>query len=56
MSPQELRNEIIRICRIGRRKNRYILATTHMMQYTMPMDNVRAIFDTIAEIKAGLHD
>ncbi len=56
MSPQELRDEIIRVCRIGRRKNRHILATTHMMQYTMPMDNVRAIFDTVAEIKAGLHD
>jgi hypothetical protein len=29
---------------------------THMMQYTMPMDNVRALFDVVREIQAGEHD
>jgi len=26
------------------------------MQFTMPMENVHAIFDTVEEIKAGVYD
>jgi uroporphyrinogen-III decarboxylase len=55
MSPQELRESILRSYRIGRRKGRHILGMTHMMQYTMPMESVRAIFDTVQEIQAGDH-
>jgi hypothetical protein len=43
-------------CRIGRRKGRHILGMTPMLQYTMPMENVRAIFDTAREIQAGEHN
>jgi hypothetical protein len=55
MTPQELRDEILRYFRIGKTKGRYIIGTTHMLQYTMPTENVRAIFDTVREIQAGLH-
>lgn len=51
MTPEALREEILQNVRIGRTKGRFILGTTHMMQYTMPMANVRAIFDTIREIQ-----
>jgi uroporphyrinogen-III decarboxylase len=56
MSPQELRQDILQSYRTGRRKGRHILSMTHMMQYTMPMDNVRALFDVVREIQAGEHD
>ncbi len=55
MSPAELRESILQSYRIGRSTGRHILAMTHMMQYTMPVDNVRAIFDTVQEIQAGVH-
>jgi uroporphyrinogen-III decarboxylase len=53
MRPQELRNDILRSYEIGRRKGRHILSMTHMMQYTMPPDNVRTILETVGEIQAG---
>ncbi len=53
MSPRELRQSILESYRIGRRKGRHILAMTHMMQYTMPAENVRAILDTVHEIQSG---
>jgi hypothetical protein len=56
MSPQQLRQDILRSHRTGRRSGRHILSMTHMMQYTMPMDNVRALFDVVREIQAGQHD
>jgi uroporphyrinogen decarboxylase len=52
MSPRELRADILRSYEIGKSAGRHILSMTHMMQYTMPTANVRAIFDTIAEIQA----
>lgn len=55
-SPQELRREILRNYRIGRTKGRHIISMTHMMQYTMPMENVHVIFDTVDEIQAGMYD
>ena len=55
MSPQELRDDILRCYQIGRRQGRHVLAMTHMMQYTMPAQNVRAIFQTVGEIRAGRH-
>jgi len=56
MSPQELRQEILQNYRIGQTKGRHILCTTHMMQYTMPIENVHTIFETVREIQAGMHD
>jgi uroporphyrinogen-III decarboxylase len=56
MSPQQLRNDILRSYELGKGRGRHILSMTHMMQYTMPEANVRAILDTVAEIQAGLCD
>ena len=55
MTPQELRDDILRSYEIGRRKGRHILSMTHMMQYTMPPENVRAILETVREIQSGRH-
>jgi len=51
MSPGELRADIVRNVRAGSAKGRFILGMTHMMQYTMPMENVREIFDTVQDIR-----
>jgi uroporphyrinogen decarboxylase len=56
MTPEELRQDILKAYRIGRQTGRHILGTTHMLQYTMPMENTRMLFQTVAEIQAGLHD
>ncbi len=56
MTPAELRDSILRAYQIGGRKGRHILGMTHMMQYTMPLENVRAIFRTVREIQEGAHD
>ena len=53
MTPQELRDDILRSYEIGRRKGRHILSTTHMMQYTMPPENLRAILATVRDIQSG---
>jgi uroporphyrinogen-III decarboxylase len=53
MSPQELRADVLRSYKLGKRGGRHILSMTHMMQYTMPAANVRAILDTVAEIQSG---
>jgi uroporphyrinogen-III decarboxylase len=56
MSPDALRVDILRNYGIGRSRNRFILSMTHMLQYTMPPANALALFDTVREIQAGLHD
>jgi uroporphyrinogen-III decarboxylase len=55
MTPQELRREILDNYAIGKTKGRHILGTTHMIQYAMPLENLRALFGTVQEIQAGLH-
>jgi uroporphyrinogen-III decarboxylase len=55
MSPAELRASILRAHQIGR-PGRHILGMTHMMQYTMPAENLRTILATVREIQAGEHD
>jgi uroporphyrinogen-III decarboxylase len=55
MTPQGLRQEILGNYAIGKTKGRHILGTTHMIQYSMPMENLRAILDTVRELQAGLH-
>lgn len=56
MRPEELRAEILDNYRLAGRKGRHVLGTTHEIQYTMPEPNLRAIFETVAEIQAGRHD
>lgn len=56
MSANELRESILSAYRIGGRNGRHILGMTHMMQYTMPEENIRAILETVREIQAGKHD
>jgi uroporphyrinogen decarboxylase len=56
MTPQELREDILRAYRIGGRNGRHILGYTHMLQYTMPAENLEALLRTVREIQEGLHD
>jgi uroporphyrinogen decarboxylase len=56
MSPDELREDILGAYRTGGRNGRHILGYTHMMQYTMPAENIEAILGTVREIQQGLHD
>lgn len=53
MNPQEFKEDILKAYGIGREKNRFVLGTTHEMQYTMPDANVRTMFDTVAAVHAG---
>ena len=55
MNPQDLRESMRQCLRTGRRNGRHILSMTHMMQYTMPLENVRAIFEIVQEIQAGVY-
>jgi uroporphyrinogen decarboxylase len=56
MTPQELREDILRAYRIGGRNGRHILGYTHMLQYTMPAENLETLLLTVREIQEGLHD
>ena len=56
ITPQELRESILESYRIGGRNGHHILGMTHMLQYSMPIENMRALFDTVKEIQAGKHD
>jgi uroporphyrinogen-III decarboxylase len=56
MTPGELRDDILGAYRIGGRNGRHILGYTHMLQYTMPAENIEAILRTVREIQQGLHD
>ena len=56
MTPDELKDEIIENYQIGGRNGHHVLGTTHEIQYTMPDENVRAIFDTVHEIQEGKYD
>ena len=56
MSPEQLREDILRSYRIGGRNGRHILGMSHMLQYTMPLANIQTIFQTVREIQSGYHD
>jgi hypothetical protein len=56
MTPHELREDILKAYRTGGRNGRHILGMTHMLQYTMPQENMQTIFQTVSEIQAGMHD
>jgi uroporphyrinogen decarboxylase len=53
MTSSRLRDDILRYSGIASSHSRFILAMTHMLQYTMPPDNVRAILSTVDEITAA---
>ena len=55
MSPLQLRESILASYGIGKTHGRHILGMTHMMQFTMPAENISAIFNTVREIQAGVH-
>jgi len=54
MSPNQIREDIFKNFHIGKTKNRFILGTTHELQFTMPDDNMNAIFKTVGEIQDGI--
>jgi uroporphyrinogen-III decarboxylase len=53
MSPDQMREAIIKNYQIGKTKNRFILGTTHELQFTMPDENMKAIFEIVGEIQRG---
>lgn len=53
MGPKEFQEDIIKAYRIGCTKPRFVLGTSHMLQYTMPEANVRAMFATVAGLQTG---
>jgi hypothetical protein len=55
MTAQQLSDSIIESYRVGKIHNRHILGMTHMMQFTMPRENIDAVFQTVHDIQAGLH-
>ncbi len=56
MSPEELKDEIVANYKIAGMKGGHVLGTTHEIQYTMPDENVKTIFNTVDKIKAGRYD
>jgi len=56
MTPDELKQDILRAYRIGGRNGRHIIGYTHMLQHTMPVENIEAILTTVREIQEGVHD
>lgn len=47
MQPGEFKTDIQRFYEVGMSCGRFILTMTHMLQYTMPLENVMAIFETV---------
>ncbi len=53
MSPEEFRDSIVRSHDVGTSRGRFILAMTHMLQYTMPKAHVEAMFETVRYLREG---
>lgn len=53
MTADEFREDIIEQYRIGMRAKGFILGTIHNLQYTMPIENVRVLFETVYQIQQG---
>ena len=56
MTPDQLEEDILGAYRIGGRNGRHILGYTHMLQHTMPAENIETILRTVREIQEGAHD
>lgn len=50
MTPGEVRESVLGNYRIGSEGGGYILATNHALQVDTPVENLRALFDTLREI------
>ena len=53
MTADEFREDIIEQYRIGMQAKGFILGTIHNLQYTMPIENVRVLFETVYQIQQG---
>jgi uroporphyrinogen-III decarboxylase len=53
MSSDQMKKDIIKNYQIGKTKNRFILGTTHELQFTMLDENMKTIFETVADIQTG---
>jgi len=56
MTPDELREDILRAYRIGGRNGHHIVGYTHMLQHTMPAANIEVILQTVRDIQEGVYD
>ncbi len=56
MTPEELRQDIVGAYRTGGRNGHHILGYTHMLQHTMPAENVKVLLQTVRDIQAGVYD
>ena len=54
-TPEAFREDILKFYKTGGRNGRHVMATTHELQYTMPIENIRSVFETIEEIRMGMH-
>lgn len=51
-SPGEVRDDILHCWRTGR-EGRFVLGTTHMLQWTAPVENIGAMLEVVREIRDG---
>jgi uroporphyrinogen-III decarboxylase len=56
MTPEELKEDIVRAYRIGGRHGHHIVGYTHLLQYTMPAANIGVILQTVRDIQQGGYD
>jgi uroporphyrinogen decarboxylase len=55
MRPEELRSDMLERIDIGMSRGRFIMAMTHMLQYTMPLEIIDTIFKTVEKIRTSGH-
>ncbi len=56
MSPKEIKESILKANQTGGKKGRHILGMTHMLQHTMPIENMKSLFSTVRDIQDGIYD
>ena len=52
-TPNDVKTSILDSCRVGFEGGGFILATTHMLQPTMPLENMEAVMATVKGIQEG---
>ncbi len=55
MTPDQLKEDILRYYKTGGQNGGHVLGTTHEIQYTMPFENIIMILDTVREIQEGVY-
>jgi uroporphyrinogen-III decarboxylase len=53
MGPAVFRKDILERCRLGQASGKFLLATTHMLQYTMSEANLEAMFGALEELRSA---